>query len=67
MENFTKWKMRFLNNFRTIVGYTRFFVLPTIEVFKDHSFDSNSLSISFAWLFWEVYISKGWWDEVTHE
>ena len=45
-----------------ILGYMRFYLLPTIEYdrhFRPNQED-NSFDICFKWLFWEFVVSRFW-------
>ena len=46
----------------SVMGYTKFYLLPTIEY--DRHFrpakNDNSFSIGFKWLFWEFCINRFW-------
>ena len=61
------WKVYFSNNFkkehRELTGLTSFYLLPSIEYFRDTTFDDYgdcSFDISFNWLFWSITFTRYW-------
>ena len=57
------WKLYFGSLNRKEFGMIRFYLLPSIEYFRDKTFDEDgdcSFNISFSWLFWSITISRYW-------
>lgn len=57
------WKCYFSSNNKKEFGMTVFYLLPTIEYFRDKTFDKDgdcSLSISLSWLFWSLTFTRYW-------
>ena len=55
------WRIYFGNNNKCEM--IDFFLLPSIEYFRDKTFDENgdcSFNISFSWLFWSLTFSRYW-------
>ena len=57
------WKMYVNYNNKKETGMTNFYLLPTIEYFRDRTFDREgdfSFNISFQWLFWSLTLTRYW-------
>lgn len=55
------WKLYLAYQNKT--GMTVFYLLPTIEYFRDKDFDDEdycSFDISFSWLFWSLTLTRYW-------
>ena len=58
----------FSTNFKTPVGFTVFYLFPTIEFFMDTGFDDDCcLDIRFEWLFWSFTVSRYWAKEKEND
>lgn len=60
-----KWTLNFYNNIkqRKITSMTSFYLLPSIEYFRDTTFDEDgdcSFDICIMWFFWGITISRYW-------
>lgn len=61
------WSLNFRHHFNND-GMTNFYLLPTVEFFRDRCLDDIgdfSFDISFAWLFWSLTFTRYWGD--AHE
>ncbi len=57
------WEIYFSYNNDKELGMTSFYLLPTIEYFRDKIFDKDgdcSFNICFQWLFWSVTFTRYW-------
>ena len=55
------WKIYFSNNNKCEI--TSFYFLPSIEYFRDKTFDDRgdcSFNISLSWLFWSLTFTRYW-------
>lgn len=57
------WSNRLNKETRNLSGITVFYLLPTIEYFRDRTFDDEedySFNITFEWLFCSLTFTKYW-------
>ena len=57
------WKVYFRYLIRKEFGMTSFYLFPTIEYFRDKTFDDDgdcSFDISLSWLFWSLTFTRYW-------
>lgn len=57
------WRIYFSYNNKKESEITSFYLLPTIEYFRDRTFDMDgdcSFNISFQWLFWSLTLTRYW-------
>ena len=57
------WKLYFSYLNKKYTGMTSFYLLPSIEYFRDRTFDDNgdcSFNISLSWLFWSLTLTRYW-------
>lgn len=57
------WKIYFRFLINKDFGITSFYLLPSIEYFRDKTFDEDgdcSFNILLSWLFWSLSITRYW-------
>lgn len=57
------WEVHFSFSNKKETGMTIFYLLPSIEYFRDRIFDEEgdcSFNISFSWLFWSMTFTRCW-------